>query len=330
MKRLALALAVMSGAAQADTLILALPASPGGADYRQALTRFVLAPAKPVAVRVIRLPDRALAAPTWDLAELDPVRLAQDCASGAIAKIDWSKLGGRSRFLPMAASDCGVGAYIHSTVLSWDQAHVPGAPNWMDFWNVARMPGQRGLRRSPVGTLEIALLADGVASGDVYTVLRGHDGVDRAFRKLDQLRPYIVWWRDDAEPMTLLAAGHVLMTSAPADRVSAASRYLHRQFGLQWAGSLATVQSWAIGATSKRKPASLALIAAASAPAVQAHLAAATTLGATVAIDPQALAPALAAATPSSHLDGAVPFDAGFWRDNGAALTARFDVWLKH
>ena len=45
------------------------------------------------------------------------------------------------------------------------------------------------------GNLEFALIADGVAPGDVYKVLATSEGVDRAFRKLDQLKPYIVWWQ---------------------------------------------------------------------------------------------------------------------------------------
>ena len=67
------------------------------------------------------------------------------------------------------------------------------------------------------GNLEFALIADGVAPADVYKVLATADGVDRAFRKLDQLKPYIVWWQTGAEAAHILASGDVLMTSAPSD-----------------------------------------------------------------------------------------------------------------
>ena len=75
------------------------------------------------------------------------------------------------------------------------QGQIPGHPGWADFWDVAKYPGKRGLRRSAETNLEFALLADGVAPGDVYKTLRTSEGVDRAFRKLDQLKPYIVWWQ---------------------------------------------------------------------------------------------------------------------------------------
>ena len=56
-----------------------------------------------------------------------------------------------------------MGATVFSTVLAWDKDKFHGSPSWGDFWDVAKLPGKRGLRRGVVGNLEIALLADGVA-----------------------------------------------------------------------------------------------------------------------------------------------------------------------
>jgi hypothetical protein len=50
------------------------------------------------------------------------------------------------------------------------------------------------MRKTAKYSLEIALLADGVPPGDVYKVLSTPSGVDRAFKKLDELKPEIVWW----------------------------------------------------------------------------------------------------------------------------------------
>ena len=97
----------------------------------------------------------------------------------------------------------------------------PRTPGWADFWDVAKYPGKRGLHRGVRGNLEFALIADGVSPGDVYKVLATSEGVDRAFRKLDQLKPYIVWWQDDAEAARILASGDVLMTSASAPAIAA-------------------------------------------------------------------------------------------------------------
>src|SRR6201999_173671 len=145
-----------------------------------------------------------------------------------------------------AVSDCGVGARVTSLVLAWDRDKFAANPTWADFWDVAKFPGKRGLYQGVRGNLEFALIADGVAPGDVYKVLGTSDGVDRAFRKLDQLKPYIVWWQDGAEAARILTSGDVLMSSAFAPQIAQVTRTSHRNFGIQWAASLYEVQSWAI------------------------------------------------------------------------------------
>ena len=130
----------------------------------------------------------------WDVVEVTGANLPQACDAGLVEKLDWGAIGGRDRQIAHGATDCGLGAFARAAVLSWDSKKFPGTPSWQDFWDIAKVPGKRGLHRSPRGTLEIALLSDGVVPGDVYSTLRTADGVDRAFRRLDQLAPYIVWW----------------------------------------------------------------------------------------------------------------------------------------
>ncbi len=135
-----------------------------------------------------------------------------------------------------------MGAVVVNTVLAWDKDKLPVTPTWSDFWDVAKYPGKRGLRKGVRGNLEIALLADGVAPGDVYKTLATNDGVDRAFRKLDQLKPYIVWWSSGAEAAHILSSGDVLMTSAPSGQIVTAAEKEHRDFGVQFANSLYEVR----------------------------------------------------------------------------------------
>jgi putative spermidine/putrescine transport system substrate-binding protein len=323
------ALVLAATSARAEPLRIALPGWPA---FTQALNRTVVRPYQAAThqpVRLITLPPQPTAT-AWDLALLPPLPLADACAAGTVAKLDWSQFGGRAGFLPQASSDCGVGAVIRGMVLTWDSARVPGTPNWGDFWNVAKLPGRRGLRQSPMGTLEIALLADGVAPDAVYATLSTKDGVERAFRKLDQLRPYIVWWRKDSEPMAIVASGGALMSSAPSDQVAAASRRLHRRFGVQWSGAVACVQSWAIRAGSHQAAQAIALVNAAEDPHASPAMLAGSGLGGTRPADALTLSAADAAASPTAHLAQTLPCDAGFWHAHAAALSSRFDAWLKH
>ena len=214
---------------------------------------------------------------------------------------------------------------------SWDRDKFPAAPNWPDFWDVAKYPGKRGLYKGVRGNLEFALIADGVSPPDVYKVLATSDGVDRAFRKLDQLKPYIVWWQSGADAAHILSSGDVLMTTAPSGQIVMANRADHRNFGIQWNAGLYQVESWAITKGSPNLRQAQQFLYFAGMPAVQARLfetagIAGLAKGATDGLPPevQALAP-----TTPANLNPAVRLDTGFWHDNLAKLQQRFDTWLE-
>ena len=123
------------------------------------------------------------------------------------------------------------------------------------------------------GNLEIRADRRRRGAGDVYKVLGTADGVDRAFRKLDQLKPYIVWWHDRAEAAHILASGDVLMTSAPSRRRSPwPAAPAHRNFGMQWTASLDEVESWAIVKGSPNLRQATQFLYFAGTPAIEARL----------------------------------------------------------
>lgn len=268
----------------------------------------------------------------WDLVMVDGEELATGCSEGVFEKLDWAAIGGKDHYLPQAVSDCGVGAVLSSLVLAWDRDKLPGSPTWADFWDVAKYPGKRGLHRGVRGNLEFALVADGVSPGDVYKVLATADGVDRAFRKLDQLKPYIVWWQDGAAAARILASGDVLMTSAFAAPVTTVSRTAHHNFGIQWAASLYDVESWAIVKNSPNIRLATQFLYFSGTPAIEARLVALFGEGGLAKGANDGLPPELMQASPTApaNLTAAVRTDNAFWHDNLAKLSQRFDAWLAH
>lgn len=138
------------------------------------------------------------------------------CDEGILEPINWESIGMTpDDFLPGAGHECGVGTISWSTMFAYRSDIFPdGLKNWVDFWDVEKFPGKRGLYKSnPVFTLEFALIADGVDPKNVYDVLGSEGGIDRAFAKLDEIKPHVIWWETGAQAPQLLADKEVAMTT---------------------------------------------------------------------------------------------------------------------
>jgi putative spermidine/putrescine transport system substrate-binding protein len=268
----------------------------------------------------------------WDLVALSPDEASSACSSGLLQKLDWSQVGGKDHYQALGMTDCTIGATVFTQVLAWDRDKTSGTPTWADFWDVAKLPGKRGLRKGVRGNLEIALMADGVAPGDVYKILSTNDGVDRAFRKLDQLKPYIVWWQSPSDAAKILASGDVLMTSAPSDQIVMAAQTGSRKFGIQWSDSLYEAVSWGVMKGSANVAQAMQYLYFSGTPAIQARMMDKYGLGGLakganelLPANVQGLSPTWAA-----NLKFGLQLDPGFWQANLAKLQQRFDTWLAH
>nr|WP_246379459.1 extracellular solute-binding protein [Gluconacetobacter johannae] len=245
----------------------------------------------------------------WAMALMEDSTARIACMQGSL-----QRLGGSAG----SAEACSVPALHDGVVLAWDRGRIPSAPRWSDFWDVVRYPGKRGLRKDPRSTLEIALMADGVAPADVYTVLATPEGVARAFHKLSQLRPYIVWWTTGADSARIIGNGSVLMTSAAAgevaaqDAASSAAGRGRRDVGLQWAQGLDDGLCWGIapGLDAAERDRARDLL----------HYMAGTERVARFA--------ALYRARPDDQAMQPLPMDAAFWQDHLPDLARKFADWL--
>lgn len=260
-----------------------------------------------------------------------PHVFAAACGAGLLVKLDPKALKGAETFPPEAGrSECSLPAYGMSLVLGWDREKLHGTPNWADFWDVAKYPGRRGLARRPRGTLEIALLADGVAPADVYATLKTEDGLKRAFRKLDQLRPYVVWWGAGEEAIALLREDKVLMTSAPSPALAAAILRDHAPFAVQWSGSLLELRHFAIPTGVADPARAMAFLASTLAPETEAALMGKIFVGTFLPAAFDHLPPETRALLPTfpPNMKEALAIDENFWEHYGAELETRFRAWL--
>ena len=266
---------------------------------------------------------------SWDVMQVEQNTMLSGCDEGLFEKLDWQRIGARSDFIPEAYSECGVGAFVWSMVMSYDLGAVTDRPKtWADFWDLKRWPGKRGLRQTAKMTLEIALLADGVAPAEVYKVLATKAGQDRAFAKLDQIKPSILWWTSGAESLERLVARDAALSATFNGRVTAANQ-AGRNFALVWDGQVYGIDYWGIVKGSPNKATAEDFIAFASRPEPQTafpnHIAyGVTNKKAIAAIDPKV---AKDLPTTPENLARSVGLDTAFWADHGEALEARFATW---
>lgn len=185
---------------------------------------------------------------TVDVASVEYADAIRLCDEGVLEKIDIASLPAGSDgtaaaddFLPGAVTDCGVSTDIWANVYGYDTTKLTGAmvpTTAADFYDTAKIPGKRGLRKGAKGNLEFALIADGVAPADVYKVLSTPEGVDRAFKKMDSIKKDVVWWEAGAQPPQLLADGEVVMSTAYNGRLFNAAIAEGKPFSIVWDGQV--------------------------------------------------------------------------------------------
>src|SRR4051812_11803210 len=145
--------------------------------------------------------------------------------------------------MPEAITPNWLGVDVYSTVLAYraDKFKDGGPKSWADFWDVKKFPGRRCLRRSPLDTLEQALLADGVPLDKLYPL-----DVDRAFKSLDRIKPHVnIWWTSGAQAMQAIQSGDVDMISTWNGRAQAA-KDAGAPVTIVWNQGLYSIEGWGI------------------------------------------------------------------------------------
>ncbi|MET4236191.1 spermidine/putrescine-binding protein [Bradyrhizobium sp. LA6.10] len=162
----------------------------------------------------------------WDTAFIQAYNYPAMHEAGMFLPIDYSLWDDESlQGTPKSArfEDMVVGLQT-ATLLAYDQRSFPkdGPKNWADFWDAKNFQGPRGLD-APLGKRSIvfALLADGVAHKDIWPLT--DDKIDRALKKLDQIRPQVAkWWTAGGEPAQKLINREYAMASCYDGRAIAA------------------------------------------------------------------------------------------------------------
>jgi putative spermidine/putrescine transport system substrate-binding protein len=144
----------------------------------------------------------------WDVSNVGVVEFAQAVYENLLEPIDYSAV--RKEAIPEGnATKFGVASFVLATCLVYRKDKFPkgGPKSWADFWDVKSFPGTRSLYDRSFTNLAFALLADGVPPDKLYPL-----DIDRAFKKLDEIKPHIkVWWTQGSQSQQLIKDGEVDM-----------------------------------------------------------------------------------------------------------------------
>lgn len=270
---------------------------------------------------------------SWDVVDVEPGHALQGCEEGWLEPIDYDALGGRDQFVEGAAMDCAVATIVFDTIYAYDADKFPnGGPKTVaDFWDVKKFPGPRALRKSPKTTLEMALIADGVAPKEIYKVLGTSEGVDRAFKKLDEIRPDVrVWWTAGAQPPQLLADGEVVMSTAWNGRIYDAVKNSNKNFKIVWDGAAMDFNLWALPKGGKHLDLAKQFVKFTIDPDVMAQQSKYISYGPTLKAAISKIPPNILADLPTApeNMKTAFVVSSEFWADHDEELTERFNSWL--
>lgn len=225
-----------------------------------------------------------------------------------------------------------IGAVSTSTVIVYSKKKWPtgnGPQNWADFWNVKKFPGPRAMWKRANPVLEAALLADGVPKDKMYPL-----DVDRAFKKLDEIKPHVVnWWATGSDSQQLIQDQEVDVTMMWNGRASESINQNKANYSMIWNEALYSgiSESWVVMKNSPNPAAAMRAMDIVGRAEPQAAFARALHYGPTNQKAYDFIEERFAKELPSYPANEKVSLLLNFewWLDNGDPVIKRFEQWLQ-
>jgi putative spermidine/putrescine transport system substrate-binding protein len=186
---------------------------------------------------------------SFDVIDVESVAMMRGISNNIFEKLDYSIID-TSGIIKAAINPYAIGTDFYSVSLGFNSKVFPTdklqPKTWSDFWDVNRFPGGRCLKDDPKFSLEIALLADGVAIDKIYA--NDTFDIDRAFKKLDEIKPYIkLWWSTGMQPIQAISnGGDVVLGAAYGARLWIAKNNNNEPIEFTWNQSITDIEYWAI------------------------------------------------------------------------------------
>lgn len=128
-------------------------------------------------------------------------------ATGHLEPTDYTIVS-KEKTLPQYALEYGVSIILYGYAFMYDtEAYKDNPPkDWADFFDLEKFPGQRSLYKWANGSLEAALMADGVSKDALYPL-----DLDRALARIKSIKDDTIYWGSGSEAHDMIVNGEVSM-----------------------------------------------------------------------------------------------------------------------
>ena len=273
----------------------------------------------------------------WDVVDIEVIDLERACSEGLLEEIPTSILApgddgtpAEQDFIPEAlANECGVGNIVWTIVYAYNEKTIGATrPTTIgDFFDTAKIPGKRAMRKRPQVNLEWALIADGVAPDKVYEVLATEAGQKRAFAKLDTIKKDIVWFDSWSQVPQLLNDGGAILGQSANGRIFNAIKEDGKPFKMVWDAHIYDLDVWSVVKGTRKMDLAFDFIRFATGTkplSGMPDVAYGPTRKSSMALVDPKVVPDL----PTSHLKEGIKANGIFWADYGESLGEKFNEWL--
>lgn len=258
----------------------------------------------------------------WDVALIPTAEVLRLANQPYLEAIDYAIVDTTALY-PELSMQHAVGAVIYSTVQVYQANETTPPTDWASFWDLTRSLGTRAMRKDPVGTLEFALLADGVPMADLYPL-----DTERAFSSLERIRDATIFYEDSKQPVELVRTAQVGLASAWNVRTSLPD--VASTIGITWNGGMISADSWSIPRGARNADVAMNFLSFATRAVPTANFSLMQPYG-PVNKDALALLPDSVLGTiPNAEAQLAVQFFENFayWNERREQLTNQFDNWF--
>jgi putative spermidine/putrescine transport system substrate-binding protein len=227
----------------------------------------------------------------WDVVNVSNDFGLQSTAE-LLEPLDYSVIN-KEPILEGYATEYRVACMLYANTLAYNTEQIDGTPStWTDLFDTQKFPGQRGFRKSPWETLEVALLGDDVPPEDLYpadgevAIASAWNG--RVQKEIDSGTPVKIQWNQN-----LQTADYLVVPKGTAHKKEAMELIAYCVSGENNHRLSEFIPYAPINEKSIPK------------------------------VDPQVISQ-----LPTAHRDVGVTFNAEWWDNNREAVEQRFNKWM--